>query len=174
LALFSVFLVSSQTDPSDDCAEATNCSGRGSCATDDDGDWYCICDDGYTTHDADDDVYCNYEQKKQLTAFLLAWFLGTWGGGQWYVGLSGLAAGKLCYALAVCCIIPCFLQCFVLKKMSGGLESGGMMGGGGGSSLYGCCYCCCVLGVFVWWLVDIIMFGMNNIDDKNGVGLEPW
>merc|ERR1712154_527611 len=97
------------TDPSDDCDEATNCNARGVCATKEDGDWYCICDDGYTTENADDEatVFCDYEQKKQLTAFLLAWFLGGFGGGQWYIGLTGLAVGKLLMGLSVCCIIPC-------------------------------------------------------------------
>merc|ERR1719361_1367970 len=170
LAVFSVYIVSSQTYPSDDCDEANNCNARGLCATNDDGSWYCICDDGYTTYDAEDDVYCNYEQKKQLTAFLLAWFLGGFGGGQWYLGLTGLAVGKLMLGLSVCCIIPCCGYCMVGASVAA--DSEGLMKSSG--TLIGCCYCCAILGTFVWWLVDIIQFGMNNYEDSNGMELESW
>merc|ERR1719242_485907 len=116
LLLFSVYSVSSQisTINPDECDFMDNCSGKGECAIDDEGDWYCDCNKGYATYpepdddEADEDKeYCNYEQKSQLTAFLLAWFLGAWGGGQWYLGLTGIAAGKLCMTLAVCYCIPC-------------------------------------------------------------------
>jgi len=156
------------------CQDATNCNNHGACVNST-GDWYCVCDDDYATHPEietkeDDSVYCNYQRKKQLTAFLLAWFLGGFGGGQWYLGLTGLAVGKLILGLSVCCIIPCVGMCLGGAAMGMGSEAAA----GGASALVGCCYCCCVLGIFVWWLVDIIHFGMNSYDDKDGVALEPW
>lgn len=158
-----------------DCDEVDNCNARGTCTTTDDGlDWYCICDDGYTTHPAietgdedDDSSFCNYAQKKQLTAFLLAWFLGFYGGGQFYIGDTGIAAAKLVCGIIFCCCMPCVLKCVAGKMADGG-------GGGGGIQIIGCVQCCCMLGLFVWWLVDIVNFGTNAYDDGNGVGLEPW
>merc|ERR1719150_2573026 len=176
LAIFSVCIVSSQnvTTPTT-CDDVDNCDARGVCTTDDDGDFYCICDDGYATYPEVDEndadrVYCNYEQKKQLTAFLLSWFLGAWGGGQWYLGLTGLAVGKLCAALGVCCIIPCCIACVAGGGAAAGSDGLTAVGGGIGS----CLMCCATLGIFAWWLVDIIRFGMNVVDDSNGVSLESW
>ena len=34
-----------------------------------------------------------------------------------------------------------------------------------------CCMCC---GLFVWQIVDLIMFGINKYDDGNGVPLASW
>jgi len=172
LLAFSVYIVSSQPTegPGYECDEYDNCSGKGLCDIDDEGDWYCICDDGYATHPEPDDdesdedkEYCNYEQKKQLTAFLLAWFLGYLGGGHWYLGLYGLAAAKLCVVLGLCCL-PC---CCILLMIGLKLEDYILLP-------FYCIQCCGGLGMFVWWLVDVILFGMNVIDDGDGVSLEPW
>jgi len=161
------YLTSAQFNTTNDytCNPVNNCNARGICHTDDDGDWYCICDDGYDTYpeitDQDDDsVYCNYKQKKQLTAFLLSWFLGVWGGGQWYIGLNALAGAKLAMGIVFCCC-SCCAQIFA--------EQAGEMA----MPLLGCT-CCGWCGIFAWWLVDIIRFGMNWYEDKNGVGLEEW
>merc|ERR1719295_1405519 len=125
------------------------------------------CDDEYTTNPAVDDdtadedkVYCNYKQKSQLTAFLLAFFLGFYGGGQWYLGLYGLAGAKLAVTL-VFYYASCCLQ---MAMESIGTEAWpGQV-----------CLCCGWLGIFIWWLVDIIHFGMNDYEDENGVLPYEW
>merc|ERR1712087_708776 len=151
------------------CDELTNCDARGRCSTDDDGDWICLCDDGYTTHPAndpgtaeEDQVFCNYKQKQQLTAFLLQWFFGYFGGGHWYVGLTTLAGWHLGVALFICCG-----TCCIAAVAAGAQEPNALVA-------VNCCACCGFLGLFVWWLVDIIRFGMNWYKDGNGVELESW
>ena len=74
--------------------------------------------DGYTTHPEpdvnapdEDRVYCQYEQKSQLVAFLLSWFFGFFGGGHWYLGLFGYAGAKLAYGV-FSCFGPCVIMCF--------------------------------------------------------------
>jgi len=174
LFIFAIFALSAyfaSAQNTTDCDDVDNCNARGTCDTYDSGDWYCICDDGYTTHpsiaegdETTDSSFCNYEQKKQLTAFLLAWFLGYFGGGQWYIEDSGMAAGKLVCGILFCCCVPCFIACAKAKM-------------GDDASIIkfvGCFQCCCILGLFVWWLVDLVNFGTNSYADGNGVDLASW
>jgi len=167
-----VFITSAQLttdDPSTTiykCDVVDNCSARGHCITDDeDGSWYCLCAEEYTTHPAVDEdtpaeerVYCNYKQKSQLTAFLLSWFLGEVGGGQWYLGLNALAGAKLGFTLAMCCCACCWNA----AREGDDDERAPIVAAG-------CCACCGLCGVFTWWLVDIIRFSMNWYKDENGV-----
>jgi len=40
-----------------------------------------------------------------------------------------------------------------------------------------CAYVCVFLGslsVTIWWIVDMILFGINVYHDGNGAPLEPW
>ena len=157
-----------------ECDPVINCDARGDCAGDED-DWYCICNDGYATFPkpVDDDpnpVYCNYERKSQLTAFLLSWFLGLAGGGQWYIGLYSIAGWKLGLLFGFCCCGTCLISLCCTALGIGSKED--MMSG---PMLFVPCWmCCCSLAVTVWWIVDLVYFGQNLYDDGNGVSLEPW
>ena len=117
---------------------------------------------------------------KRLTAFLLSFFLGGVGAGRFCVGSDALAGAKLAlFVVCICC--PCVL---VLCGMGGVLS--GMVGGDSRSSglgidsvgVVGCmscvCLCCVSMAVSLWWLADVIMFGINEIPDGNGVLLAPW
>jgi len=100
---------------------------------------------------------CDYNQKKQVTAFLLEFFLNS-GYGHFYIGKWWLGLVKLIIVF----IIPttlCFLMCcldFFKNTLFYVLSIG------------------FIVLSSVWWLVDIILFGLNNYKDSNGVPLETW
>eukprot|EP01084_Bolivina_argentea_P072643 131896_1 len=101
--------------------------------------------------------------KEQLIAFLLSLFLGCVGGGRWYVGDYGIAIGKLLFLIIFCCI-----PWFVNKILCDGPNYG-----------TGFLLTLCLMAVFGlvicgWWMADVIMFGLNQITDQNGLILQPW
>ena len=122
----------------------------------------CVCVNGYTTHDALDGTECNYEQKKQLTAFFLSLFLGYVSAGRWYAGTYALAGIKL----AVTILMLCFESCAIEKDANGKKK------------IKNCCayiiLLLFILAIVAWWLADVIMFGLNDINDENGVALEAY
>jgi hypothetical protein len=48
------------------------------------GTWTCECDKGYATHG--EVMFCSHKQRKQVTAFLLSFFLGEFGADWFYIG----------------------------------------------------------------------------------------
>ena len=135
------------------CTGQESCNYHGVCNRYNTG---CICNDGYVTHDFPD-VQCNYEQKEQLTAFLLSFFLGIFAAGQWYVGNYALAAPKLAIGLINCCV-------FGSSKTSDD----------DGKEKKTFCATLFFLVVFAWWLADVIIFGINDYTDGDGVDLQSW
>lgn len=109
--------------------------------------------------------YCGYEQKKQLTAFLLQFFVFC-GAGQFYVGNIKYAVPQLLLCLSPC-LICCLQLCFGIKR-------GDAQGGSGPALVIMILNCLFSLTVCAWWLADVIIFGMNNHLDSNGVPLKPW
>jgi hypothetical protein len=107
-------------------------------------------------------TYCTYEQKKQLTAFLLQFFIFC--AGQFYVGNIAFAIPQLFITLG-----PCILSCIMLCA---GI---GFKGGKDCCHLFvvilNCLFACALCG---WWLADVILFGMNKYTDSNGVPLQGW
>jgi len=99
---------------------------------------------------------CTYEQKKQLTAFLLEFFLSA-GIGHFYRGLWWLGLIKL-FVLIILPILFCSLMCCIDSFKAA----------------------CCLMSILfpimigIWWLIDIILFGINYYPDGNGVPLEAW
>ena len=165
-----------------DCDATTNCDARGVCVNEEDGTWSCKCDDGYATYpepedpQSEDAVYCQYKQKEQLTAFLLSFFLGGCGAGRFYVESWTLGALKIsfCMGLPIClCCVMCFgTLCGLGFAQNFNSDGDGVMAACG---CVGCCIICIYsLGVFAWCLTDIILFGINDIPDGNGIELASW
>eukprot|EP00455_Lapot_gusevi_P021532 TRINITY_DN2256_c0_g2_i3.p1 TRINITY_DN2256_c0_g2~~TRINITY_DN2256_c0_g2_i3.p1 ORF type:complete len:202 (-),score=24.46 TRINITY_DN2256_c0_g2_i3:214-819(-) len=147
------------------CTQAT-CSNHGVC---NDYKTFCLCLEDWITYDSTDGMQCNYQQKKQLTAFLLHFFLGGIGGGDWYVGRYGIAGGKLALCVVLCCT-PCILRFFGLDGTTEDLREEK-------TPLACCCFLsvyCIYVAQFVWWMVDCIFFGQNKIADSNGASLKAW
>lgn len=123
----------------------------------------CVCIKGYITFPIDSPSKCCYEQKKQLTAFLVEFFVG-FGAGHFYIGRYDMAAPKLAIYL-VLCLLNCLSLCliYVCKKQSQGLRLAFNIG----VALLGCV-------IFCWQLADAIVYGLNQYYDGNGVSLDHW
>lgn len=136
------------------------CSAHGTCYKDGSG---CVCDDDYATFECDAGVECCYKRKNQLAAFLLSFFLGYLGVGRFYVGQVGVPIAKLLLNLFPC-IILCILGCCLMSSGGEGAKGG----------IAGTVTCVVFTALFAWWLADVILFGLNKIDDSNGVKLAAW
>jgi len=117
----------------------------------------CKCARGHANYPPDTPQNCSYIQKKQLTAFLLEFFLN-FGVGHFYRGVWWLGLIKILLIL-VLPIVLCvtFKSCEVLKP----------------SAMIAFLILIPLL-MFIWWLVDAILFGINSYKDVNGVPLESW
>merc|ERR1719474_189225 len=156
--------------------------------------------DDFYQFDSDDDSWDDEdgERKEQLTAFLLAFFLGNLGAGRFYAGYIGMGVCKLLLGMVSCCACFCSCGC-MLYTIATSNESPRNQ-----SSSYAtynnistevfkcdcddfgdCCRSCCaiflvILGVLafltqsIWWFTDVILFGMNDIPEYGGPPLEPW
>ena len=158
-----VYLASAQEDVNKETNTTINCNyGTYN-------QWHdkCICFDKYTTHDALPDNFCNYEQKSQLTGFLLSFFLGYTGAGRFYIGQVLEPVLKLLMPIMFCCLcIPlCIPSCAKQKDGSDPDRDETKMS---------CCNCLFTVAVFIWWLHDVILFGLNNFNDSEGVELYSW
>ena len=136
------------------CTDNDRCNYHGVCKVN---NTICHCYDGYVTYNSDDGTQCNYKQKEQLTAFLLQFFLGTFGAGHFYIGWIAYGVGEIVLTFGIC-----FVGCFFLAIF--GLESGPFI------TLINYFL---RLGIFGWWLANTIIFGLNNFNDSNGVSLKP-
>jgi len=134
---------------------------------------YCLCTSGYITLVTNDtnNQGCNYKQRSQLVAFLLHFFLGTLGAGEFYLGNMGIASGQLVLLLGPI-LISCCLCC--LYGMSTIVErdtntTAGIVG------IFSSCIACTIsIAVFAWWLVDCIYIGLGIRLDGNGQKMDYW
>jgi hypothetical protein len=105
------------------------------------------------------DQFCNYIMKKQLVAFLLELFF-PYGIGHLYCGR--LASGIIKLFIALIPLITCLGVVMTGSRTDGKVGCASIMG-----SLCGCI-------LFIWAIVDWVMFGINNYKDGNGMPLAPW
>ncbi len=112
---------------------------------------------------------CNYQQKRQLVAFLLEFFFPC-GIGHFYAGRVLMGVMKL-ILLALPILALCLGFCGIIASPHGE----------GKSDASGACVLImaifiygsyCALGI--WGFVDIILFGINSYKDGNGVPLLHW
>eukprot|EP01084_Bolivina_argentea_P163589 284560_1 len=157
-----------------------NCDARGVCVQVTPLTWSCKCDDGYTTYPkinttttpVTDRIYCNYQQKDQLVAFLLSFFVGLFAAGRFYCGLWLSAGLKIGLNIGLGCFGICCISCITgVSAFSGG--SSRRTGDSFCAKLMGCFGCCYVflvsLGIFAWLVTDWVLFGLNKLPDGNGV-----
>lgn len=126
----------------------------------------CRCLDGYANFVPEGKetygYYCSYQQKKQVTAFLLEFFLSM-GVGHFYSGRTTFGVIKLLIELGPL-IMGILMCCSVLIKDTSSCMGLFIM-------ISVCAFVCTSL---VWQLVDLIMFGINNYRDGYGVPLQHW
>jgi hypothetical protein len=149
-----------------DCSEPNvNCThlDRLNC-TDDSTRTNCICKPEYASIDGCP-VKCEYERKKQLTAFLLELFVG-FGAGHFYRASYLIASLKLVafiFGIYIICLFPLTAKC-----------------------ISECCDCDCLVvlvsllffacsvGLAFWFVFDLVRFGKNLLTDKYGIKLKQW
>jgi hypothetical protein len=102
-------------------------------------------------------AFCQYQRKKQLTYFLLEFFLNI-GAGHLYAGNVLLGILKLLIVILPC-LGYCVFMCVSSNKDNGTVKAL--------SSLFGCV-------ASIWWLTDLILIGTRHYDDGNTVPLAPW
>lgn len=132
------------------CTQA-NCPFPNNCVA----DYLCKCASGNANFYVDPFIrenptyYCIYTRKNQLSAFLLEFFIPPFG--HFYAGQYAIAVLKL--------ILPCIfasLFVFIENTMAKSISAGAL----------------CAMSV--WWLVDIILYGINYYSDQNSVPLASW
>lgn len=161
-------LLSSVSEASSNCTSSLEC-GNGFC---DITVKHCNCDAGWVASSSGNN--CSYEQKKQTIAFLLQFFLGPFGAGEFYVKNNELGAGKIILTVGSVILFganKCFqaMSRTVSSQQSTAINKYDILALG--TMLSG------VLGMsatVAWWLADTIRFGLNKIKDANGYPLKSW
>ena len=115
----------------------------------------CYCDSGYIG------VTCDYKQSSQTIAFCLEFFLGPFGIGYFYMGLTALGTAQLLVLLSPLLIVAIIGAC-CNKKFDCD------------SSSYMCMEIVWRLAWSVFWLVSVILIGMNKLNDGNDKPLKSW
>ncbi len=142
--------------------DETSCSGHGKC---NDSKTMCICTFGFNTYPIDSPQQCNYQQKKQLVAFLCELFLG-FGAGHFYSERYNFAVFKLCaflFGIYIICLFP-----LSAKFISDKCDNDYLV------ITVSCFYYLCAVGLAFWFIYDLVQFGQNKYNDGNNVQLLPW
>lgn len=147
-------------------AENINCNRNncnlpyGSCTDDN----TCTCTNDYANYNSSKNFYCQYRRKKQLTSFMLEFFLSM-GIGHLYCGkiVEGIIKLIIMIIPAVIGLILCFCNTMISKDTS---TCVGLI-----TMIVFCTFLCTGLA---WQLADVILFGLNKYTDGNGVSLAHW
>lgn len=120
----------------------------------------------YNPNDQDSDNGCIDKRQKQLTAFLLAFFLTWTGAANFYIERYDFAVPQLIFGIILCamsCIGRCAKEC-VKDKEENGVKLA-----------CACCVCIptCLLSLMflAWWITDLVYFGTNRRLDGDGCSL---
>ena len=105
---------------------------------------------------------CQYEQKKQLVAFLLE-VIFPFGVGHLYAKRTLNGMLKLLFVI----LFPCLMCCIAICSASSLSQKVGPFLIMGIGALYG-------LGSIAWLIIDLIFFGTNKYMDGNSVPLLEW
>lgn len=125
-------------------------------------DTSCKCNEGFiSVNDDEFPFYCNYEQKRQLNAFLLEFFIG-FGIGHLYNGNIQIAMIKLILYF-VAYFILCFIPYFTAQTKSNFLNR-----------VFPCFQTMAILTIVIWQIVDSVLLGINWFPDGNGIPLMTW
>ena len=150
--------------------DSTNCNFPNGVCTEN--NTVCRCLDGYANFEVINEnenttpkgYYCSYQQKRQVVAFLLEFFVSV-GVGHFYAGRVLFGVFKLLVMLGPI-ILSILMCCTAVFKDNDTSSCVGLI-----LMIGSCLFVCTGL---VWQLVDIIMFGINSYKDGNGVPLQHW
>jgi len=164
------------------CLSDSDCSGNGMC---DLASGKCTCnktfisifnnktanistlgDYNITYYDYSAQKMCNYEQKKQLTAFMLSIFVG-FGAEHFYLARTSIGIAKLVFY-----VFCGFLNVFYLilyKCVPGGEKYVSFL------HSYEALYLGCGVGYMLLWnIYDWVYIGYNQLLDGNNIAMSPW
>ena len=113
-----------------------------------------------------DVVFCNYQQKNQLTAFMLSFFVG-FGVEHFYLGRYNVASAKLVF-YTLCCGLN--IVYFILYKFCKNGKKYVEFIGTFEAFYLGCGF----LYMVLWNIYDWINIGFNSLLDGNGMAMLPW
>jgi hypothetical protein len=154
--------------------KVTNCPSPNTCVMD---NTVCKCLAGMADYQPDvskntpNAVFCTYERKKQLTAFLLQFFIFC--AGQFYVGNIQYAIPQLLLTILLC-VLGAIKSVMKITFFAQKDENDEPIERPCKHSIIIWTVELLTVTLFVWWLADIIIFGMNNYVDKHGIPLIPW
>ena len=126
----------------------------------------CTCNFGFIDY-TDNGIFkrCYYEQKSQMKAFLYELFIN-FGAGHFYLSnnkVGFLKMSAFIFGLLLICLFP-----LTIKFFNDRFESDFSV------ILFSCVYYYYVIGIAVWYIFDLVYFGMNSYRDSNGIPLRPW
>lgn len=123
---------------------------------------YAMCQKKYATKEDEDDKWCNYKQRNQLTYFLIE-AIAAFGAGHFYAKNYKYAVPKLIYWILTWSFIIS-VRCFSLKR---GLNDQHNLVCSLAALLF-------TIGMIIWYVYDIVLIGENRYLDGDGVELNPW
>lgn len=144
------------------CTSDRDC-GHGIC----DGNFVCNCNYGFIDFQDINGVYrrCEYAQKSQLRAFLYELFFN-FGAGHFYLNKPNIGFVKMgcfLFGLFLICLFPLSIK-YLNEKFEGDFSV----------ILFSCIYYYYAIGLAVWYIYDLVNFGLNNYSDSNGMPLRKW
>ena len=183
LLIFCCYFVNAQNTTFVCVDGERSCSNNGRCNFD---NTMCLCDNSYATFTNDNNSLCQngsqccYKRKKQMTVFLVHFFLGGLGAGYFILGqiqyglasLAMVTGGFCCVCIVACCLGICTKR---PKNKIADLEKG---------KSYECleedcpvssmkCVYYCMLVVFIGlWITGLVFFGKCSMLDGNGVKMD--
>ncbi len=113
----------------------------------------------------DNTVYCQYKQKKQMTAFLLSFFI-FFGAGEFYIERNDMAIPQLFFTM-IPFVILCLTICISCQKDADGRRP--MV-----AKILMVLFGLFTLGVIAWYFVEVGGFAANMRLDGNEVPLQEW
>ena len=129
----------------------------------------CKCKEGYVNYKQANQIflYCYFEQKKQLTAFLLELFLG-FGAGHFYRKAYLMACLKIAALAAAVCVMLSFSS--IAKTLSNSHSDCAVF-------IVSIIYYAYSLGIGFWYVFDLIYFAKNKYQDYSNIhpiDLKHW
>ena len=152
IVIFLSFLIFSF----EDCSKCEN----GDCI--DNNNNICECNEKYSTYPHDAERLCSYKKKLQWIAFLLE-AIPSFGIGHLYIKNYGFGIGKLIFWLITWLLLILMRYFSVQREWKDEMAlKFGLL-----SSLF-------TTVLIIWYITDLILFGLNRYTDGNNIDLYPW
>ena len=114
--------------------------------------------------------------ENQLTSFFLELFLSS-GIGHLYSGRYVLGLIKMMFAILFCVIygaLKYFLKTDVKTDVFSSANENPEADSADTEKYLGVLFCFICCGLFLWQIVDLVLFGINYYNDGNGVPMASW